>query len=307
MTQPIAVAQTTEPYEKLAGREGASRLSSDYVLGEEQLVFVEAESHRPYVYWTNVRRRLHAVFCSEHEETATLAFDPTAGRAAEFLVESLDNLMELGTRNMAEHGILHLFTSLRRMNLPGEVVSETMPIEQFPLWERSTDEADISECLHTYVASQHKQLTATLPLEVATHRLERGRHAIVDTLSGILGLNRLRVPVRVDERVLPLLDPPTVEAGRVVVGILADRISEGVPVNSVAIEPLTDVDAAQWAEVVFTLDVNLDTEQANHEWDEVLAMVSLVEESSTTMHIAESLRDRIAIHFAWTDDTDVQS
>ena len=114
-----------------------------------------------------------------------------------------------------------------------------------------------------------------------------------------MGLYRLQAPYELDERVLPLLDRATLAAASIVTNILSNKISGGLSANHVRVESLMDYDAGQWAEIVFTVHVNLNSKEANREWDDVLATVSDVAKKLSDQEVASSLLERIGIHFTW--------
>jgi hypothetical protein len=118
-------------------------------------------------------------------------------------------------------------------------------------------------------------------------------------------LSRLGVPHMVDRKVFPFLSKAGMEAVSIVVDILADRIHSGAPVAEVRVEPLIDVDAGQWTEVVFTIQVNLNTAEANKEWDRVLENISEARRNIAKPEVATFLGENIGTHFTWVTDRDV--
>lgn len=120
-----------------------------------------------------------------------------------------------------------------------------------------------------------------------------------------LGLDRLGVRYDVNRQVLSLLDRPTLEAANIVTAVLSDSIAKGLPVEHVDVKPLTDYDAGQWQEVVFTIDVNLDSQDANEEWDSILDEIRAKADRQGDQTVIESLTERIGVHFRWKDDRHV--
>ena len=118
-------------------------------------------------------------------------------------------------------------------------------------------------------------------------------------------LNHLSVPYSIDERVIPLLDRATLEAANIVITTLADKISSGLPVKHIMVEPLTDVDAGQWEEVVLTIHASLNSREANQEWDAILTTISEIADGPTDTEVAAALLERIGIHFTWVTSSDV--
>lgn len=112
-------------------------------------------------------------------------------------------------------------------------------------------------------------------------------------------LSQLRVPYEVDKEVLPLLNESTTQAVTIVTSILVDEVSRGLPVKHITIEPLIDRDAGQWSEVVFTIQVDLDSDDANRVWDSILTEVSEVADMQTGKEVAIALLGRIGIHLTW--------
>ena len=82
-------------------------------------------------------------------------------------------------------------------------------------------------------------------------------------------------------------------------GILTDEILRGLPVRHVGIEPLIDRDVGQWSEVVFIVQVDLSSIEANREWDNILDKVSEVADKQEDKEVTTSLLEKIGIHFAW--------
>lgn len=118
-------------------------------------------------------------------------------------------------------------------------------------------------------------------------------------------LSQLRVPYEVDKEVLPLLNESTTQAVNIVTGILNDEVSRGLPIKHITIEPLIDRDAGQWSEVVFTIQVDLDSDDANRAWDSILTEVSETADMQTDKIIAIALLERIGIHLAWVTPDNV--
>jgi len=112
-------------------------------------------------------------------------------------------------------------------------------------------------------------------------------------------LSQLSVPYNVDKGVLPLLNESTLRAVNIVTGILNDEILRGLPVKHVGIEPLIDRDAGQWSEVVFIVQVDLSSTEANRAWDNILDRVSEVADKQEDKEVTNSLLEKIGIHFAW--------
>ncbi len=114
-----------------------------------------------------------------------------------------------------------------------------------------------------------------------------------------IGLDILGVLYRISGEVLPYFDDVTVKASGVVARVLARRIAAGLAVEDVDVDVLTDYDAGQWSEVVFTVKVNLDSASANQEWDDTLAEISHLADRQHNKEVASALRNRISIHFRW--------
>jgi hypothetical protein len=121
-----------------------------------------------------------------------------------------------------------------------------------------------------------------------------------------LGLDRLGVGCNVNAQVSSLLDRPTLEAANIVTAVLSDSIAKGLPVEHVDVEPLTDYDAGQWQELVFTIDVNLDSQDANKEWDSILDEIRAEADRRGDEIVIESLTERIGVHFKWKGNRHVQ-
>jgi hypothetical protein len=137
-----------------------------------------------------------------------------------------------------------------------------------------------------------------------------GRHKVKDTtlvsITEVVSvLSRLKVPCHIDQSVLPLLSKPILEAVRIVVDILSDRIDNGLPVEHVMVEPLVDIDAGQWKEVVFRVQVKLESRNANREWDYLLAQIAQKGAQLEDPEIAASLQEDIGIHFVWVTNSSV--
>jgi hypothetical protein len=120
-----------------------------------------------------------------------------------------------------------------------------------------------------------------------------------------LGLDQLRVRYNIDTQVSSLLDRPTVEAANIVTAVLSDRIAKGLRVEHVDVTPLTDYDAGKWQELVFTIYVDLDSQDANKEWDSMLGEIRAKAHREGDEEVTESLTERIGVHFRWKVDNDV--
>ena len=113
-----------------------------------------------------------------------------------------------------------------------------------------------------------------------------------------LGIDRLRVPYDIDDRIWQLFDTVTLQAASIVTAIVSRRIAEGLPVKHVYVKALVDYDAAQWKELVFTIDVDLGSEDANREWDQMIAEIS-DRARQTDAALCEALLEEIGVHFRW--------
>ena len=117
--------------------------------------------------------------------------------------------------------------------------------------------------------------------------------------------SKLGVGYHVDKGVLPLLDEFTLSSVRIVTDILANEISRGLPVEQIEVKPLTDRDAGEWSEVVFNIQVRLDSAEANREWDNILTKVSEAADRQVDKEISASLLEKVGIHFKWVTSGDV--
>jgi len=155
-------------------------------------------------------------------------------------------------------------------------------------WHESTSQLRGEDYIfaHSITANDWQQMVTTVT-----------RLSAIDQLQDILAL--LSVPWSVNQQVLPLLDKATLEATRIVTQIIAERINSGLKVRKVRVEPLIDVDAGQWEEVIFTVNVDLKAEEANQEWDIILDRITEVTSGITDTDLSQSLREKIGIHFAW--------
>jgi hypothetical protein len=114
-----------------------------------------------------------------------------------------------------------------------------------------------------------------------------------------LGLDQLQVPYNINRQVSALLDRPTLEAANIVTAVLSDRIAKGLPVEHVDVKPLTDYDAGQWQELVFTIYVDLNSQDANKEWDNMLDEIGAKAHRQGDEIVIDSLSERIGVHFRW--------
>lgn len=114
-----------------------------------------------------------------------------------------------------------------------------------------------------------------------------------------LGLDQLQVPYNINRQVSSLLDRPTLEATNIVIAVLSDRIAKGLPVEHVDVKPLTDYDAGQWQELVFTIYVDLNSQDANKEWDSMLDEIRAKAHRRGDETVIDSLSERIGVHFRW--------
>lgn len=114
-----------------------------------------------------------------------------------------------------------------------------------------------------------------------------------------LELDQLQVPYNINTQVSSLLDRPTLEAANIVTAVLSDRIAKGLPVEHVDVKPLTDYDAGQWQELVFTIYVDLDSQDANKEWDGMLDEIRAKAHRRGDEIVIDSLSERIGVHFRW--------
>lgn len=118
-------------------------------------------------------------------------------------------------------------------------------------------------------------------------------------------LSRMQVSSEVDKGVLSLLNETTMQAVSIINDILVNEVSQGLPVKHISIEPLIDRDAGQWSEVVFTIQVDLDSHHANHAWDNILNKVSEVADRQTNREVTTALLEKIGIHFTWVTPNNV--
>lgn len=128
-----------------------------------------------------------------------------------------------------------------------------------------------------------------------------------DVIEKHLGLDRLQVPYHINRQASALLDRATSEAANIVTAVLSDRIVRGLPVEYVDVKPLTDYDAGQWQELVFTIYVDLTSEDANREWDSVLDETRAMAHRKGDATVIDALTERIGVHFRWKISNDVQS
>jgi len=123
------------------------------------------------------------------------------------------------------------------------------------------------------------------------------------SIGGQLGIAKLGVSYDVTgDADTMLVDKATMDAAKIVVGILADRISNGLPVRHIKVERLEDIDAGLWEELVFVIDVELSSEVANEEWDKIIYEISGIAEKHTDKDVSYSLNERLGIHFTWMMD-----
>lgn len=120
-----------------------------------------------------------------------------------------------------------------------------------------------------------------------------------------LGLDQLRVPYNINPQVSSLLDGPTLEAANIVTAVLSDRIAQGLSVEHVDVKPLMDYDAGQWQELVFTIYVDLTSQDANKEWDSMLDEIRAKAHRRGGEIVIDALSERIGVHFRWKVTNDV--
>jgi hypothetical protein len=120
-----------------------------------------------------------------------------------------------------------------------------------------------------------------------------------EVLGKQLGLDQLQVPYTINKQVSFLLDRPTLEAANIVIAVLSDRIAKGLPVEHIDVKPLTDYDAGQWQELVFTIYVDLASQDANKEWDSILDEIGAKARRQGDETVINSLTERIGVHFRW--------
>jgi len=126
-----------------------------------------------------------------------------------------------------------------------------------------------------------------------------------ETIEEQLGLDQLQVPCNIDRQVSSLLDRPTLKAANIVTAVLSTSIAKGLPVERVDVKLLVDCDAGQWQELVFTIYVDLNSQDANREWDSMLDEIADKVHRYGDTKVIDSLSERIGIHFRWKVTNDV--
>jgi len=114
-----------------------------------------------------------------------------------------------------------------------------------------------------------------------------------------LGLDQLQVPYNINGQVSFLLDKPTLEAANIIIAVLSDRITKGLPVERVDVKSLADYDAGQWQELAFTIYVNLTSQDANRQWDSILDEIEAKASKQGDETVINSLSERVGVHFRW--------
>lgn len=126
-----------------------------------------------------------------------------------------------------------------------------------------------------------------------------------EVLEQQLQLDKLSVPHNIDEQVSFLLDKPTLEAANIVIEVLTERVAKGLPIERVDVKPLTDYDAGQWQELTFTIYVDLASQDANEEWDNILDEIRTRGSRQNDETVINSLSEKIGVHFRWKVSSDV--
>ncbi len=176
---------------------------------------------------------------------------------------------------------------------PHDVIFIKQPVGSFSGLRQEANEINLPSAGYTFFGDFATIYSRERTLEVA------GLSVITNALS------QLRIPFEVDKEVLPLLNESTTQAVTVATGILVDEVSRGLPVKHITIEPLIDRDAGQWSEVVFTIQVDLDSDDANRSWDSILTQISELADMQTDNEVAIALLERIGIHLTWVTPDNV--
>ena len=120
-----------------------------------------------------------------------------------------------------------------------------------------------------------------------------------ETIEEQLGLDQLQVTYNIDRQVSALLDRPTLAAANIVTAVLSTSIAKGLPVERVDVKLLADCDAGQWQELVFTIHVDLNSQDANREWDSILDEIRTKAHRESDEMVIASLSEKIGLHFRW--------
>ena len=120
-----------------------------------------------------------------------------------------------------------------------------------------------------------------------------------EVLKEQLGLNELQVPCSVDEEIEFILDNITLKAANIVTSVLHDKITKGLPVKYIHVKLFVDYDAGQWEELVFNIEVDMASKDANREWDSILDEIAKIAGNRDDTSLVESLQEKIGIHFKW--------
>jgi len=121
----------------------------------------------------------------------------------------------------------------------------------------------------------------------------------IEVVAKQLGFDQLQVPYNINTQVSSILDRPTLEAANIVTAVLSDRIAKGLSVEHVDVKLLTDYDAGQWQELVFTIYVDLDSQDANKQWDSILDEIRAKANRQGNKTVIDSLSQKIGVHFRW--------
>jgi hypothetical protein len=62
-------------------------------------------------------------------------------------------------------------------------------------------------------------------------------------------------------------------------------------------ELITDIDAGRWEEIVYNIQVNLSSQEANAAWDRVLQRIFKIAEEKNDKELMSALIEKIGIHF----------
>ncbi len=118
-----------------------------------------------------------------------------------------------------------------------------------------------------------------------------------------LEINRLGVESHITDKANIMLNKMSVrEAAKVVVSIIFNRMSIGLPVDKIELEKLEDIDAGLWEKILFVIHTKLGSKETNEEWDRILHEIHKEEENHSDKDVRSSLRDEIGIEFIWDED-----
>jgi len=106
-------------------------------------------------------------------------------------------------------------------------------------------------------------------------------------------LSLLRIPYRIDKEICQFLDKPTTQAMVIVIGILSDMVSSGLPIKHITIRPLWNFE-----QVVFSILLALDSNDANSAWDCIVTKVAEVADKESDKEVAKALLN-LGIHLSW--------